>query len=459
MPRILIALTVLIFAPVARADDWPQFLGPERDGVWREAGLIDAFPVGGPTVKWRKPVGIGYAGPAVANGKLYLLDRYLGDGQKNPASGFEKPKIGGTERVVCLDQKTGDLHWKHEYPCEYTINYGSGPRCTPTVDGDRVYALGAMSDLTCLEANTGTVVWSKNFIRDYDAPTPVWGFACHPLVDGEKLICLTGGTNDRLVVAFDKKTGKELWTSQSCQGDFGYCPPVIYEFGGRRQLIAWHTRAVTGLDPETGKRIWAVPFEVKSALNVAMPRKVGTDHLFLTTFYNGSMFLKVSATGAEVVWKSKTKGEMPNVTLDLNSIMPTPFVDGDTVYGICSFGQLRGLKASTGERLWMTMTATRGSRTPAKVAAKDGPDDTERWSNAFLTKQGDRYWLFNEQGDLILAKLSPQGYEELSRANVIKPTNTMAGRGRTVVWSLPAFAGKCCFVRNDEEMVCVDLAK
>jgi hypothetical protein len=150
---------------------------------------------------------------------------------------------------------------------------------------------------------------------------------------------------------------------------------------------------------------------------------------------------------------------MSNVTLDLNSIMPTPFVDGDTVYGICSFGQLRGLKASTGERLWMTMKATRGSRTPAKVAAKDGPDDTERWSNAFLTKQGDRYWLFNEQGDLIIAKLSPQGYQELSRANVINPTNTMAGRGRTVVWSLPAFAGKCGFVRNDEEVVCVDLAK
>jgi outer membrane protein assembly factor BamB len=459
MPRVIPTLTVLFLASISRADDWPQFLGPNRDGVWKETGLIETFPAGGPPVKWRTPIGIGYAGPAVANGKVYLLDQVLAGGEKLPASGFNRVKLGGSERVVCLDQKTGDLLWKHEYPCTYTINYAAGPRCTPTVDGDRVYALGAMSDLHCLDANTGKVLWSKNFIKDYEAPTPVWGFACHPLVDGDKLICIAGGTNDRLVIAFDKKTGKELWTSQSCQGDFGYCPPVIYEFGGRRQLIAWHARAVAGLDPDTGKRIWAVPTEVKTSLNVAMPRKVGDDGLFLTTFYNGSTFLKVTATGAEVVWKSKAKGEMANQTTDLSSIISTAFVDGDTVYGVCSYGELRGLKARTGERLWSTMKATRGNRTSAKVAAKEEPDQSERWSCAFLTRQADRYWLFNEQGDLIIAKLSPAGYEELSRANVIKPTNGLAGQNRLVVWSPPAFAGKCVFVRNDEEVVCVGLGK
>jgi outer membrane protein assembly factor BamB len=402
---------------------------------------------------------MGYAGPAVANGKVYLLDRFLGRGEKLPASAFDRAKLGGSERVVCLDQKTGKQIWKHEYPCAYTVSYAAGPRCTPTVDGDRVYALGAMGDLTCLDANVGKVMWAKNFVADFDATVPLWGFTCHPLVDGDKLICMAGGSKDRLVIAFDKMTGKVVWTSQSCQGDFGYNPPVIYEFGGRQQLIAWHTRAVTALDPETGKRIWAVPYEVKSSLNVAMTRKVGDDGLFLTTFYKGSIFLKISATGAEVAWKSKAKGEMPNATTDLSSIMVTPFVDGDTVYGIGSYGELRGLKASTGERLWATMKAIRGSRTPAKVAAKTGPDSSERWGCAFLTKQADRYWLFNEQGDLIIAKLSPTGYEELSRANIIKPTNAMVSKSRLVVWSPPAFAGKCVFVRNDEEVVCIALGK
>ncbi len=459
MVRFLSTLSLLILASLGRADDWPQFLGPKRDGVWREEGILDKFPAGGPKEVWRKPVGMGYAGPAVANGKVYLLDRFLGEGQSLPAGAFDRAKVGGTERIVCLDQKTGERIWKHEYPCSYTISYSAGPRCTPTVDGDRVYALGAMGDLNCLDANTGKVIWSKNFVNDYEAPVPLWGFACHPLVDGNKLICFVGGSKDRLVIAFDKQTGDVLWTSQSCQGDFGYNPPVIYEFGGRRQLIAWHARAISALDPETGKRIWTVPFEVKASLNVSMTRKVGDDGLFLTTFYNGSMLLKVSSTGAEVTWKSKAKGEMPNATTDLSSIMATPFVDGDTVYGICSYGELRGLKASTGERLWMTMKAIRGSRTPEKVAAKTDPDGSERWGCAFLTKQADRYFLFNEQGDLITAKLTPAGYEEMSRANIVKPTNAMVSKTRLVVWYPPAFAGKCVFVRNDEEIVCYSLAK
>ena len=110
------------------------------------------------------------------------------------------------------------------------------------MDGDRVYTLGAMGHLFCLDIATGKPIWSKDFIKDYESPLPVWGFAAHPLIDGDKLICLAGGSNDRLVVAFDKKTGKELWAAESCGGDFGYCPPMIYEFGGKRQLIIWHSR-------------------------------------------------------------------------------------------------------------------------------------------------------------------------------------------------------------------------
>ncbi len=287
----------------------------------------------------------------------------------------------------------------------------------------------------------------------------MWGFAAHPLVDGDKLICLAGGKDERLVIAFDKKTGKELWAAESCQGDFGYCPPMIYEFGGKRQLVIWHARAVVGLEPDTGKRLWSVPFEAKASLTAPTPRKVGSDQLFITSFYNGSMLLKVGTNKADIVWKSKAKGELPELTTDLSSIMATPVVDGDHIYGVCSYGQLRCIEAKTGKRVWETMQATRGTRTPPKIAAEPTPDDKERWSLAFLIPQGDRYFLFNEQGDLIIAQLVAKGYEEIDRAHVIEPTNTMAGRGRLVIWMHPAFANKCVYVRNDKELICVSLAK
>ena len=451
---------IVLSAGVAGADDWPQWLGPKRDGVWRETGLVEKFPKGGPPVRWTAAVGVGYAGPAVAGGKVFVLDLVPADTAKMPASGFAKgARVAGKERVLCLDETTGKKLWAADYPVEYAIGYAAGPRATPTLDGDFVYTLGAMGDLKAVTVADGKVAWSKNFMTDYDAGLPVWGFAAAPLVDGDKLICLAGGTNDRLVIAFDKKTGKELWASQSCQGDFGYCAPVIYEFGGKRQLIIWHARAVVGLEPGTGKLLWRVPFDVRSALTAPTPRKVGDDKLFVTSFYNGALLLKVGAGTAEVVWKSKAKGEMPNQTTDLSSIMATPVVAGDYIYGVGSYGQLRCIEANTGKRIWETMKATRGARTPAKVAADTEPADSERWSLAFLIPQGDRYFLFNEQGDLIIAKLSPKGYEEIDRAHIIDPTNTMAGRGRLVVWMHPAFANKCVFARNDKELICVSLAK
>jgi len=439
------------------ADDWPQWLGPQRDGEWREMGIVDKFPAGGPKVLWRKPCGSGYSGPAIAAGRLYLTDFVPDDGEKLPAGGFSKSKTTGKERLTCRESATGKPVWSKDYPVTYAIGYPGGPRVMPTIDGDCVYTLGAMGDLRCHEAATGQVVWSKNFPKDYQAPMPVWGFAAHPLVDGENLICLAGGTDNRLVVAFDKKTGTELWTSQSCPGDFGYCPPMIFEFGGKRQLIIWHSRAVVGLEPNTGKRIWKVDFESRSALTAPTPRKVGDDGLFVTAFYNGGLLLKVGAENAEVIWKSSAKGERPEQTTDLSSIMATPVVVGDSIYGVCSYGQLRCIEAKTGKRVWETMKATRGRFTPPKVAAENEPGGGERWSNAFLTPYRDRFFLFNEQGDLIIARLSPKGYEEIDRAPILEPTNTMAGR--KVVWVHPAYANGCIFVRNDVEVICVNLQR
>ena len=372
--QLIVFILVLLTSPIALADDWPQWLGPKRDGVWRETGIVESFPKDGPKKNWSTPLGMGYAGPAVAGGKVFVTDRQLAAGAKNPDGPFDRPKVNGNERVLCLDEKTGKKLWEHEYPAEYAISYAGGPRCTPTVDGDRVYTLGAMGHLFCLNVADGKPIWSKDFIKDYESYLPVWGFAAHPLIDGDKLICLVGGSNNRLVVAFDKKNGKELWSAESCGGDFGYCPPMIYEFGGKRQLIIWHSRGVLGLEPDSGKRIWRVDFDAKAALTAPTPRKVGTDRLFITSFYNGSMLLKVGADKAEVVWKSKAKGEMPTQTSDLSSIIPTPVIDGDHVYGVCSYGQLRCIEVDTGKRVWETMNATRGALTPPKVAANDEPE-------------------------------------------------------------------------------------
>ena len=452
--RLLLAL--LLSVGTLHAEDWPQWLGLKRDGVWRETGIVESFPKDGPKKLWTAPVGLGFAGPAVVKGKVYLTDRQLAQGAANPSNPFDtKSEISGSERVLCLDAKTGDQIWEHKYPCAYKISYAAGPRCTPIVDDGRVFTLGAMGDLYCLDATGGSEIWKKSFMKDYDAKCPVWGFAAHPLIDGEKLICLAGGSENRLVIAFDKKTGKELWTSQSCAGDFGYCPPVIYEFGGRRQLIIWHAAAVVGLDPETGKRIWIVPFQSNYALTVPMPRQVG-DQLFLSSFYHGGLMLKVGRENAVIVWKSKAKGEKPNQTLDLSTIIGTPFIEGDHIYGVDSYGELRCLDLS-GKRIWSTMKATRGALTPPKTAANDEPSDGERWSNAFIVKNGERFFLFNEQGDLIIANLSPKGYDEVSRTHLIDPLNKMPGR--KVVWMHPAFADKCVFVRNDAEVACYSLAK
>jgi len=199
------------------ADDWPQWLGPQRDGVWREGGILASFPDGGPKLRWRTKIGGGYAGPTVADGKVFVHDRLV-RAAKDLAEkqNFQRGIISGSERVLCLNEQDGELIWKREYDCTYSVSYPAGPRVHPTVDGNRVYTLGAEGNLMCLEAKSGKVRWARNLKRDYRTKTPLWGFAGHPLIDGDKLICLVGG-NGSVVVAFNKHTGKQLWKSLSAR--------------------------------------------------------------------------------------------------------------------------------------------------------------------------------------------------------------------------------------------------
>jgi outer membrane protein assembly factor BamB len=441
---VLALLAGVLVLAAARADDWPQWLGPKRDGVWRETGILEKFPKDGPKVRWRTPIGIGYAGPAVAGGKVYVTDRVLDGGDSNPDSGFTKQKVAGKERVLCLEEASGKVLWKHEYDCTYKIAYPGGPRTTPVVHDGKVYTLGSMGDLLCLDAGKGTLLWSKNFMKDYGASAQTWGFSANPMIDGDNLICVVGGEGS-IAVAFHKDTGKEVWKSIS-GNEAGYAPPIIIDAGGKRQLIIWDPQAVNSLDPETGKVYWSQRFRLRSGLSIPMPRHDG-NLLFVTAFYDGSLMLKLDADkpGASVLWKGKSKSEQPRATDALHSIMVTPFIKDGYIYGVCSYGQLRCLKADTGERIWASGEAT---------GSQERPQD--RWNNAFLVAQGDRFFLFNEKGDLIIARLTPKGYEEISRAHILEPTNRMAGR--PVVWSHPAFANRSVYARNDKEIVCISLA-
>jgi len=444
--NLFLGLVLASVSNCAMADDWPQWLGPQRDGHWRETGIVKSFTAGGPPVRWRTPIGAGYAGPAVADGRVYVTDRLVAKDAKNPSNPFNRGVIPGRERALCLDEASGKILWQHEYDCPYDVSYPAGPRTTPVVSGAKIWTLGTEGHLFCLNASDGKVIWSREFKKDFGAKTPIWGFAANPLLDGNRLICLVGGEGS-VAVAFDKDSGKELWRALSAK-EPGYCPPMIFQAGGNRQLIIWHPESLNSLDPETGKVFWSEPFAVRSGLTVPTPRLLG-DKLFITSFYNGPMMLKLAADrpAAEVVWRGTSNNERN--TDKLHAIMCTPWFEDGHIYGVCSYGQLRCLKADTGERLWETFKAT--------GATGENGGRNDRWAHAFLIKHADRFFIANEKGDLVIAKLSPQGYEEISRAHLLEPTGNAGAR--PVVWSHPAFANRRAYFRNDKELICVDLAE
>jgi outer membrane protein assembly factor BamB len=351
----------------------------------------------------------------------------------------------GKERAICLDEKSGKILWTRSWEANYGgMMYPYGPRATPTVDGDQIYVVGAAGKLLCLKTQTGDVVWEKDYAKDYRMDLPLWGITGAPLVDGNRLIALVGGQPDAMVVAFDKMTGKEIWRALPTNSDPGYCQPVIFDAAGVRQLIIWHPKAVASLNPESGKVNWQQPFNITMGMTVATPVLSGS-YLLVSAFYNGSMLLDLApAEGVKVMWQSKNNNEIN--TDDLHAVINTPVIDGDYIYGICSYGQFRCLKLKTGERVWETMDVIK---------------EKARWASGLIVRQGDRYFINNDRGELIIAKLSPQGYQEISRTQLIKPTTTPGNRRELggVNWSQPAYANRCIYARNDEEIISASLAK
>ncbi len=437
---LLTGLLALLASHVARADDWPQWMGPKRDSVWRETGIIEKFPAAGPKLLWEKKIAGGYSGPAVAEGRVYVADYVTAVDTRKISAPDVRKEIGGTERVLCFDARSGELLWSHTYPCKYSISYPAGPRCTPTVHEGKVYALGAEGNLYCLDAAKGTVLWEKDFKRDYKSKTPIWGFCGHPLVDGQKLICVVGGEKG-VAFAFDKDTGKELWHALEAR-EPGYSPPTMIEAGGARQLLIWHAESINSLDPETGSVYWSVPLVPEFGMAIMAPRKSG-DLVFAGGIGGRSVLLKLASDrpAAEEVWR----GSMKTGASPVNS---TPFLENGFMYAVDQPGALLGVRLDTGERVWKTY------RPVAGVDESRGVNS----GTAFLIKNGDRFFLASETGHLIIARLSPQGYDEISRWKMIEPTGVAIGRPDRVVWSHPAFANKCVYARNDEKLICVSLA-
>jgi len=431
----LFGLTCLTGFPHAIAEDWPEWRGAGRSGVWNETGIIERFPADGLTYTWRVPIHGGYSGPAVAAGRVFVTD-------------FERTEATrGIERAIALDEKTGRILWTHQWPVDYTglmEPYAIGPRATPTVDGDRIYVQGAMGALFCLDVKSGEVIWKKDYVDDYGAQVPVWGMVGAPLVEGKLLIALVGGEPDAKVVAFDKVTGIEVWRALSSDFEPGYAPPTIVETGGVRQLIIWHPKAIASLDPATGEPYWRQPFEIELALAVATP-VFDDGRLLVSSFFNGSMLLALAADkpAARLVWKGKSDSEIK--TDGLHALITTPFFDDGHIYGICSYGQFRALDAGTGEREWESMQPV---------------GEKARWAAGLIVRNGDRYFINNDRGDLIIAELSPQGYREISRTGLLEPTSVASRREMgAVLWSHPAYANRHIVARNDKEIVRFDLRR
>lgn len=427
-------LTALALVPAGvHGDEWPQWMGPRRDNEWREEGVLEAFPAAGPRVVWRTPIRGGYAGPAIAGGRVFITD-YVTDADVKIAN-FERKTSTGAERVLCLDEATGKIVWKHEYPVTYTIAYPAGPRCTPTVDGDRVYTLGAEGDLFCFEAATGKVVWSRDLKKDYATKAALWGWASHPLVDGDKLICIAG-TDTAHAVALDKLSGKEMWRAGKAP-EQGYVPPSIIEAAGVRQLVLVKPDGVYAVEPETGNILWETAYNADNGSIIMTPVRLG-DYLYVGGYQNKNLLLKLKADvpGVEVVWRNKPKQGISAVNVQ-------PFAADGLVFGFHESGELRAMRIPEGDFAW------RGGGPLGERPQGSG--------TVFFTRNRDRFFLFAETGDLVIARLSPAGYEEHSRAHLIEPTNVAFGR--PVVWCAPAYANKSIVVRNDAEIIRVSLAK
>lgn len=414
------ALGLALLLPVAApSEDWPQWRGPNRDGVWNESGIIKTFPAEGLKIRWRIPVGPGWSSPVVVRGRVYLTDMRLA-----------KPRAW--ERIQCFKESSGKLLWSREselvYPdWAFIPEHGGGPAATPIVEAGKVYWFGRSGQVDCLDARNGKVIWETHLDRQYE----VGVLSCRgsPLIEGNLLILFAGAKPGACVIALDKRTGKEVW--KALDEPLSNSSPLIIEAGGQRQLIVWTGASVTSLNPVTGETWWREP--VVTSSNDSIPTPVVQKNRLLIS---GLMLeLGDHAPTVRVLWpesRAAAKRILSNTS--------TPMLQGDYVYSAKSNGELVCLDAGTGRQIWGATNVT-GLKTGASI---------------HLTPNGDAVFLFTDEGNLICAHLTAKGYRELSRVHLLEPTSVLGTR--RLAWTPPVYANRQVFARNDAELVCASLA-
>jgi outer membrane protein assembly factor BamB len=393
-----ILLCFLIVSAAPRAADWPQWRGPNRDGISSETGLLAAWPPAGPRLVWRATgLGEGYASIAVARGRLYT------QGQR-----------GSQQFVMAFDVKTGGKLWETPTSARsFRESRGNGPRGTPTIDGDRLYAMAADGTLASLDAATGKVIWSQNVVQKYRGAMIEWAFSESPLVDGDRLIVMPGGPGASLV-SLNKLDGTLQWKAGNDQA--GYSSTVLTEVEGVRQVVALSGESAFGVRVDNGQVLWRYDRVSNSTANIATPI-VHDGHVFLSTDYGtGGALLRLGARGASEVY----------FTREMMNHYSTSVLVGDVLYGF-SNSILTAMRFRTGQVLWRHRSVGKGSLV---------------FADKFL-------YVLSEEGVLGLVEARPDQYREVSRFEI--PS------GQFPTWAPPTVADGRLYVREQDRLMCFDI--
>ena len=403
---LLIVVCCVALPAVSLAEDWPQHLGPTRNGVNAGGGLTTVWPKSGPTLLWAYEVGEGFAGPAVAKGKLVLFHR-----------------VEDHDAVDCVDAITGKLIWRFRYPTDYRDGFGfdNGPRAVPAIADGRVYTFGAQGLLHCLDFKTGKKLWAVDTRAEYRSDKGFFGSAASPLVEGDHVVLNVGGRDGHGIVAFDRKTGKLAW--HATDHEAGYSSPTAATIGGRRYIFVFTREGLVALNPKDGKVVFQFPFRARmnASVNAATPL-IQKDLLFLSTSYRvGGKLIRVKDDAYQEVWANDTS---------MSNHYATCVIHDGHLYGLHGRQEydpeLRCVELTTGKVKW---SAPMGAAT--------------------VTLAGQHLLVMTEQGELIMAEASPNRYKKLASAPILAAT----------VRAYPALAADLFYARNGETLVCIDLRR
>jgi outer membrane protein assembly factor BamB len=383
------------------ADDWPQWRGPNRDGHSSERGLLKTWPAGGPPLAWRATgAGEGYSSFSTANGRLFTLGAR-----------------GDREYVIAFDMASGKELWSTPHGRRFGNDRGDGPRGTPTVEGNRIYAFGASGDLTVLDAASGRVVWTVNVLEKFNGSNITWGLSESPLVLEDRVLVNAGGPGAS-IVAFNKKDGSVLWRSESDEA--GYSSAVIQEGGGIRQAIFFTGQRALGVDVASGRLLWSYSQVANGTANIATPIVRG-NRVFLSSDYGtGAALLEMVTSNGSV------RAREVYFTREMRNHHASSVLVGDYLYGFSS-AILTAMRFDTGEVAWKDRSVGKGS----------------------LVFADDRLYLYSENGLVGLAEANPSGYREHGRFEL--------RTGRLPTWAHPVVSGGKLFLRDQDTIYAYDV--